>query len=98
MTKPKFKSRPRRKASAEQIARRNETRAQRREQLRASVQPLLYERERSAIILACSLATVMRLEAKGLLDRVRLDPSNPNSKVRHRVEQVHALAAGKADA
>jgi hypothetical protein len=69
-------------------------RAQQREQSLAAIEPLLYSRRQTARVLGnISVATIQRLEARGVLDKIRLAGS-PNGAVYHRAEQVHALAEG----
>ncbi|MFZ2081143.1 MAG: hypothetical protein WAV38_31750 [Xanthobacteraceae bacterium] len=85
----------RRRISPDQQARRT----QRREQSLAAVEQLLYSREQTARALGgISVATILRMEARGLLDQVRVAGS-PKGKgaVFHRVEQVRALARGEGD-
>ena len=68
-------------------------RAHKREQSLAAVEQLLYSRRHSAHVLGgISIATVIRLENKGLLDKVRL--AGGNGEVFHKAEQVQALAKG----
>jgi hypothetical protein len=69
-------------------------RSRQREQQLAAVETLLYTRIQTAKVLNCSLATVIRLENAGLLDKVKLAGSR-NGKVYHRASQVHALAAAR---
>ena len=62
----------------------------------APVERLLYSRVQTAHALGgISIATVQRMEARGLLDKVRLAGS-PNGAVFHRAEQVRKLAEGDA--
>jgi hypothetical protein len=59
-----------------------------------AVERLLYSRAQTAHALGgISIATVQRMEARGLLDKVRLAGS-PNGAVFHRAEQVRKLAEG----
>ena len=78
-----------------QISEREKTsRQQQREQSLAAVPQLLYTRRQTARCLGgVSVATVQRLENKGVLDKVRLAGS-PNGQVFNKAEQVHALAQG----
>ena len=62
-----------------------------------SVRRLLFTRQQTSEVLSCSIPTVIRLENAGRLDKVRLDPNKPTSEVRHRVEQVEALARGETE-
>lgn len=56
-------------------------------------QQLLVTRTQAAQLLACSVATVIRLEANGDLPAVRIN-RKPNSKVYYRRSDVWALAQG----
>jgi hypothetical protein len=59
-----------------------------------SFEQLLYSRAQTAHALGgISIATVQRMEARGLLDKVRLAGSS-NGAVFHRAEQVRKLAEG----
>jgi hypothetical protein len=59
-----------------------------------SVERLLYSREQTAEALGgISIMTVIRMERRGILPRVRLLGS-PNGKVFHPAEAVHAIACG----
>jgi hypothetical protein len=62
------------------------------------LEALLYTRAQTAKRLNCCVMTVIRLEERGALDRVRLNPDVPNSKVYNRASQVIALAEGGDDA
>ena len=57
---------------------------------RPALAPLLFSRGDTAELLRCSVATVRRMEARGLLDPMR--PGGPGTPVRYRSTQVHALA------
>jgi len=71
-------------------------RARQRAQSIAAITQLLYSRRQTAKVLGgISIATIQRLEARGLLDKVRLAGSS-NGAVFHRAAQVHALAAASA--
>jgi len=61
------------------------------------VRRLLYTRSQTAQALNCSVATVIRLERAGRLTKVRLDPRKPSAEVRHRVDEVEALARGEGE-
>jgi hypothetical protein len=52
----------------------------------------LLTRKQTSVFLGTSVGTVRRMEAEGTLDCVRL---RRNSEVRHRLEQVQAIAAGR---
>ncbi len=68
--------------------------SRRAQQSLTTIERLLYSRAQTAHALGgISIATVMRMEARGLLDKIRLAGS-PKGAVFHRVEQVHALARG----
>lgn len=70
-------------------------RAREREQSLAAVDQLLYSRPQIAKALGgVSVATVIRLENSGKLDKVKLVGS-PNGKTFHRSSQVHELAAAR---
>ena len=75
--------------SAQERRRRAQQRKERLDQERKNNPALLYPRRITALKLNVSVATVRRLEAKGMLDKVRLTPNGP---VHHRAAQVHALA------
>lgn len=78
-------------------AREQARRTQQREQSLAAVQQLLYSRRQTARVLGgISVATVQRLENKGLLDKVRL--AGGNGQVFNKAAQVHALAGGEVNA
>jgi hypothetical protein len=69
-------------------------RAQQRALSLAAVEQLLYSRRQTARALGgISIATVIRLEKCGKLDKVRLAGVS-NGAVFHRAAQVHALAEG----
>jgi hypothetical protein len=53
---------------------------------------LLWTRQHSCRALSCSLATIIRLEDAGKLDKIKLDPDSPNALTYHRPAQVKALA------
>ena len=57
---------------------------------------LLYTRAQAAHLLACSIATLIRAEARGDLRAVRLNPTG-NGKVYYSAADVHALAKGGAE-
>src|SRR5262245_12097517 len=79
----------------EERERRRQERKQRRAQRIAAVPQLLYSRDQTAHVLGdVSVATVIRMEVKGVLDKVRM-PGSPNGAVYHRAAQVHALASGR---
>ncbi len=60
----------------------------------ASVERLLYSRTQTAHALGgISIATVQRIERRGLLDKVR-PAGSPKGAVFHRAEQVRKLAEG----
>jgi hypothetical protein len=85
---------PRRRKLLSQSEKAHRTRQ--RQQSLAAVEQLLYSRRQTAKALGgISIATVQRLEARGLLDKVRLAGS-ANGAVFHRASQVHALAEGRA--
>jgi hypothetical protein len=65
-------------------------RAERQRALDA-VRPGLYTRRQSARRLGTSVATVVRMEERGVLTKVHLVP---NGMVHHRAAQVDALAGG----
>ena len=65
-----------------------------REQSITAVEQLLYSRAQTARALGdISIATVQRMEARGLLEKVRV-AGTPKGAVFHRAEQVRALARG----
>jgi hypothetical protein len=69
-------------------------RARRDQQSVASVERLLYSRRQTAHALGdISIATVLRIENAGLLDKIRL-AGGPTGAVFHRAEQVRKLAEG----
>ena len=71
-----------------------ERRTRKRAQSLAAVDQLLYSRRQTAHALGgISIATVIRLENRGLLTKVRL-AGVPSGAVFHRAEQVRALAEG----
>jgi hypothetical protein len=73
-------------------------RARQRQQSLAAVEQLLYSRRQTAHVLGdISIATVQRVEKRGLLDIVRLAGS-PTGAVFHRARQVHELAEGSVEA
>lgn len=91
---PEKTKKTRRRISPEQLARRTQKRKQSREQSLASVEQLLFSRAQTAKALGdVSIATIQRMEARGLLDIVRI-AGTPKGRgaVFHRAEQVHALA------
>ena len=53
---------------------------------------LLWPRQHSCRVLSCSMATIIRLEEAGKLDKIKLDPTSPNGMTYHRPAQVRALA------
>ena len=59
-------------------------------------QRLLYTRAQAAQLLACSIATLIRAEARGDLHAVRLNPKS-NAKVFYRAADVYALAESGAE-
>ena len=64
-----------------------------------SEQQLLYSREQARRALGgVSIATLQRLEARGLLKPVRLNKGSPTAKVFYRVSDLAALAQGGDDA
>jgi hypothetical protein len=70
-------------------------RARQRAQSLDAVERLLYSRKQTAHVLGgVSIATILRMEARGLLDKVRLAGVR-NGAVFHRAEQVRQLAEGK---
>jgi hypothetical protein len=71
--------------------RRAQQRQERLDQERKNNPALLYPRRITALKLNVSVATVRRLEAQGVLDKVRLTKKGP---VHHRSSQVYALAQG----
>jgi hypothetical protein len=52
----------------------------------------LCTRRQSAHILSVSYGTIRRLEKAGVIEVVR---PRPNSNVRHRIDQIHQIAAGR---
>ncbi len=91
MSAKKKTKRKRRPLSAAELERRR----QRQAQSIAAVGQLLYTRRQTAHVLAdISVATVIRLENKGLLDKVRL--AGGTGEVFHKAAQVHALASNTA--
>jgi hypothetical protein len=75
-------------------ARERERRAQQSKQS-VAVEQLLYSRRQSARALGgISIATIIRLENKGLLDKIRL--AGGNGQVFNTAARVHALAEGEA--
>jgi hypothetical protein len=58
------------------------------------ITPALLPRKFTARKLNCSLATLLRMEEQGILDRVRL-MNSPNAQVYHRAEQVERLVQGE---
>jgi hypothetical protein len=81
------------------MPRRSKREATRRAQVReariAAVPVLLYSRQQTRHALGgISLASVIRMENQGLLDKVRLAGTS-NGQVFHRSEQVHALVNGR---
>ncbi len=87
---PKKKT-PRRISEREQSRR-----AGQRKQSLAAVERLLYTRLQTAHVLGgISVASVQRLENKGLLDKVRL--AGGNGQIFNKAAQVHALAEGDRD-
>ena len=83
-----------RRISPSERAHRAEKRAQKRAQSLAAIPRLLYSREQTRHALGgISVASVIRLENRGLLEKVRL-AGGDNGQVLHRAEQVHALAGG----
>jgi hypothetical protein len=71
---------------------------QRQQTIAATIPRLLYSRQQTRHALGgVSLATVLRLEARGLLDKVRLAGSE-NGAVHHGASQVMALAEGGGNA
>jgi hypothetical protein len=86
----------RRRISPSERTRRAEKREQKRAQSLADIPRLLYSREQTRHALGgISIASVIRLENRGLLEKVRLAGSD-NGQVLHPAEQVHALA-GRRD-
>jgi hypothetical protein len=53
---------------------------------------LLYTRQQTAELLSCSVMTVIRLEARGVLKGLRLNLDSDKGRVYHRADDVHALA------
>jgi hypothetical protein len=72
--------------------RRKATQTQKKQYHAPDAGALLYTRQQSRRALSCSLAKILRLEAAGKLDKLRLDPKSENSIVYHRAAQVKALA------
>jgi hypothetical protein len=71
-------------------------RDQQQQQSISSVERLLYSRRQSCFALGgISIATILRIENQGLLDKVRLAGS-PSGQVFHKIEQVQKLARGDA--
>ena len=58
--------------------------------------PLLYDRSQTSALLNCSVATLLRLEAAGRLQAIKLFPNSPTGKTFYAAPQVHALAGGEA--
>jgi hypothetical protein len=56
---------------------------------------LLYSRAETAAVLNRSIASVIRMEASGLLEVIKFSES-PHARAYHRIEQVKALAGGDA--
>ena len=84
---------PEKKTGRRRISPREQSRraGQREQSFLGAVERLLYSRAQTAHALGgISIATVLRIENKGLLDKVRLAGSH--GAVFHRVEQVQALA------
>jgi hypothetical protein len=68
------------------------SRAEKRAQRLAAVEQVLYTRAQTAKALGdISIATVIRLENRGVLDKIRPSGS-PSGAVFHRAKQVHQLA------
>jgi len=96
MSPDKHKTGRRRIISPRERARRTQRRKQQREQSLATIEQLLYSRAQTARALgSVSIATVQRMEKRGLLNIVRI-AGTPKGKgaVFHRAEQVRALAKG----
>jgi two-component sensor histidine kinase len=90
---PRMQGMHEKKKQSSLSAREQERRAQQRAQSLAAVEQLLYTRRQTGRALGgISVATVIRLENKGLLDKVRL--AGGSGEVFHRASQVHALAEG----
>ncbi len=85
----KTKTPPRKKLSAEERARRREQRQ--RELASLYPRPLLYPRAHVARLLNCSVATITRLEKKGVLTPIRLDKDAPTAPVFYSDENLRAL-------
>jgi len=86
--------RRKKKPSKEELERRRQQREQRRARRIASVPKLLYSRQQTAHALGdVSVATVIRMENKGLLDKIRM-PGSPNGAIFHLAAQVALLAQG----
>ena len=84
------KKKTRRHISPDEQARRTQQRKQRREQSITAIEQLLYSRAQTAKALGdVSIATVIRIENKKLLEKIR---HTPKGEVFHKVEQVRALA------
>jgi hypothetical protein len=89
---PKKTKAKRKPLSEAERARRHEQRKQAQEQSLAAVETLLYSRQQTAKALGgISVATVIRMEDRGLLDKVRF-AGEETGPVFHRVEQVRELA------
>jgi len=61
------------------------------------VHPVLFTRRMTANILGCSTMTVMRLESKGVLKKIRLSKGAMNCKIYHHADNVFAVARGDVD-
>lgn len=55
---------------------------------------LLFTRTQTARLLNVSIATLQRLEKKGVLTPIKLNRSTPSAMTHYRAKQVYELAAG----
>ena len=62
----------------------------------APARPLLVLRKDAAKLLACSISKLIKLEQAGRLTPIKLTGS-ANSIVHYKVEEVEALASGRAE-
>lgn len=71
-------------------------RPQQRQGALATLQPLLYRRAQVQRLLNCSRATLLRLEKKGRLVPIKLDPQAPTAMTFYTAANVHTLAGSVA--
>lgn len=83
-------------ADRPQISEREHRRAQPGRQQQCELEPLLYNRAQVALLLNRSIATIRRLERRGILRGIRLDPgAGPNAPVMYRAADIRALVGSE---